>query len=95
MARALYRDSPVLILDEPTSALDAATEYEVFSRFKEITRDRTSILISHRFSNVSLADRILVLNNGMIAEEGTHQELMKTGGLYSEMFTKQSSGYKS
>ena len=94
MARALYRDAPVLILDEPTSALDAATEYEVFSRFKEITRDRTSILISHRFSNVSLADRILVLNNGKIAEEGTHQELMKAGGLYSEMFTKQSSGYK-
>ena len=94
MARALYRDAPVLILDEPTSALDATTEYEVFSRFKEITRDRTSILISHRFSNVGLADRILVLNNGKIAEEGTHQELMKTGGLYSEMFTKQSSGYK-
>ena len=94
MARALYRDAPVLILDEPTSALDAATEYEVFSRFKEITRDRTSILISHRFSNVSLADRILVLNNGKIAEEGTHQDLMKAGGLYSEMFTKQSSGYK-
>ncbi len=94
MARALYRDAPVLILDEPTSALDATTEYEVFSRFKEITRDRTSILISHRFSNVSLADRILVLNNGMIAEEGTHQELMKIGGFYSEMFTKQSSGYK-
>ena len=94
MARALYRDAPVLILDEPTSALDAATEYEVFSRFKEITRDRTSILISHRFSNVGLADRILVLNNGKIAEEGTHQELMKAGGLYSEMFTKQSSGYK-
>ncbi|MCK4700515.1 MAG: ABC transporter ATP-binding protein, partial [Bacteroidales bacterium] len=64
MARALYRDAPILILDEPTSALDASTEYELFSRFKEITRDRTSILISHRFSNVSLADRILVLDNG-------------------------------
>jgi len=94
MARALYRNAPVLILDEPTSALDATTEYEVFSRFKEITRDRTSILISHRFSNVSLADRILVLDKGTIVEEGTHQALMKAGGLYSEMFTKQSSGYK-
>jgi len=94
MARALYRDAPVLILDEPTSALDAATEYELFNRFKEITRDRTSILISHRFSNVSLADRILVLDNGTIAEEGTHEKLMKTGGIYSEMYTKQSSGYK-
>ena len=94
MARALYRDAPVLILDEPTSALDATTEYDLFNRFKEITRDRTSILISHRFSNVSLADRILVLNNGKIAEEGTHEKLMKAGGIYSEMFTKQSSGYK-
>ena len=94
MARALYRDAPVLILDEPTSALDAATEYELFNRFKEITRDRTSILISHRFSNVSLADRILVLDKGTIVEEGTHEKLMKAGGLYSEMFTKQSSGYK-
>ncbi len=94
MARALYRDAPVLILDEPTSALDAATEYELFSRFKEITRNRTSILISHRFSNVSLADRILVLDKGMITEEGTHDELMKTGGIYSEMYTMQSSGYK-
>lgn len=94
MARALYRDAPVLILDEPTSALDAATEYELFSRFKKITRNRTSILISHRFSNVSLADRILVLDKGMIAEEGTHDELMKTGGIYSEMYTKQISGYK-
>jgi ATP-binding cassette subfamily B protein len=94
MARALYRDAPVLILDEPTSALDAATEYELFNRFKEITRDRTSILISHRFSNVSLADRILVLDKGTIAEEGTHEKLMKAGGIYSEMYTKQSSGYK-
>ena len=94
MARALYRDAPVLILDEPTSALDASTEYELFSRFKEITRDRTSILISHRFSNVSLADRILVLDNGTIAEEGTHEKLMKAGGIYNEMYTKQSSGYK-
>jgi len=94
MARALYRDAPVLILDEPTSALDAATEYELFNRFKEITCDRTSILISHRFSNVGLVDRILVLDKGTITEEGTHQDLMKAGGLYSEMFTKQSSGYK-
>ena len=94
MARALYRDAPVLILDEPTSALDAETEYELFNRFKEITCNRTSILISHRFSNVSLADRILVLDNGTITEEGPHEKLMKTGGIYSEMYTKQSSGYK-
>ena len=95
MARALYRDAPVLILDEPTSSLDASTEYELFRRFREITRGRTSILISHRFSNVSLADRILVLDRGMIAEEGSHDELMKAGGIYSRMYKMQSSGYKS
>jgi ATP-binding cassette, subfamily B, bacterial len=95
MARALYRDAPVLILDEPTSSLDASTEYELFRRFSEITRGRTSILITHRFSNVSLADRILVLDKGIIAEEGSHDELMKAGGIYSKMYKMQSSGYKS
>jgi ATP-binding cassette subfamily B protein len=95
MARALYRESPVLVLDEPTSALDAATEYEVFKKFGEITRDRTSILISHRFSNVTMAGRILVLDNGRIAEEGTHDDLMRKDSIYHKMYTIQSSGYKS
>jgi ATP-binding cassette subfamily B protein len=89
LARALFRDAPVLILDEPASALDAETEYEIFSRFREIVRGRTSILISHRFTNVRLADRIIVLNKGSVAETGTHDELMKTGGLYHKMFIKQ------
>ena len=89
IARALFRDAPVLILDEPTSSLDPDTEYEIFSKFREITKDRTSILISHRFTNVSLADRIIVLDKGTIAESGTHAELMEKEGMYYSMFTKQ------
>ena len=93
LARALFRDAPVLILDEPSSALDADTEHDIFSRFREIVKGRTSILISHRFTNVTLADRIIVLDKGSIAETGTHEELMKSGGLYFKMFTKQSSRF--
>jgi ATP-binding cassette, subfamily B, bacterial len=93
LARALFRDAPVLILDEPSSALDADTEYDIFNRFREIVKGRTSILISHRFTNVSLADRIIVLDKGAIAETGTHDELMKEGGIYFTMFTKQSSRF--
>jgi ATP-binding cassette subfamily B protein len=94
LARALFRDAPLLILDEPSSALDADTEYDIFSRFREIVKGRTSILISHRFTNVSLADRIIVLDKGEIAETGTHDDLMKKGGIYFTMFTKQSSRFK-
>jgi ATP-binding cassette subfamily B protein len=93
LARALFRDAPVLILDEPSSALDADTEYDIFSRFREIVKGRTSILISHRFTNVSLADRIIVLDKGSIAETGTHDELMKKKGIYFTMYTKQSSRF--
>ncbi len=93
LARALFRDSQVLILDEPSSALDADTEFDIFSRFREIVKGRTSILISHRFTNVSLADRIIVLDKGSIAETGTHDELMKKGGIYSTMYSKQSSRF--
>ncbi|MBK8881205.1 MAG: ABC transporter ATP-binding protein [Bacteroidales bacterium] len=89
IARALYRDSPLLILDEPASALDADTEFEIFSRFREIVRGRTSILISHRFTNVKLADRIIVLDKGSVIETGTHVELLENGGTYSKMFLKQ------
>jgi ATP-binding cassette subfamily B protein len=94
LARAIFRDAPVLILDEPSSALDADTEYEIFSRFREIVRGRTSILISHRFTNVSLADRIIVLKKGTIAETGTHDELMNKKGIYFTMYTKQSSRFE-
>ena len=94
LARALYRDAPVLILDEPSSALDAETEYEIFSRFREIVKGRTSILITHRFTNVTLADRIIVLDKGAVNESGTHEELMKNKGMYYSMYTKQSSRFE-
>jgi ATP-binding cassette, subfamily B, bacterial len=94
LSRALFRNSPVLILDEPSSALDADTEHEIFSRFREMVKGRTSILISHRFTNVSLADRIIVLNKGSVAETGTHDELMKRKGIYFNMYTKQSSRFE-
>ena len=93
LARALFRDAPVLILDEPSSALDAEAEYDIFSRFREITKGRTSILISHRFTNVCIADRIIVLDRGRIAETGTHDELMKNKGIYFRLYTKQNSRF--
>jgi ATP-binding cassette subfamily B protein len=93
LARALFRDAPLLILDEPSSSLDADTEHDIFSRFREIVKGRTSILISHRFTNVSLADKIIVLDKGSVAETGTHDELMKKGGLYFTMYNKQSSRF--
>jgi len=93
LARSLFRDAPVLILDEPSSALDADTEFEIFSRFREIVKGRTSILISHRFTNVTLADRIIVLEKGSIAETGTHKELMEKKGVYYNMYRKQSSRF--
>lgn len=94
LARALFREAPVLILDEPSSSLDADTEYEIFSRFREITSGRTSILITHRFTNVTLADRIIVMEHGSITETGSHKELMKKKGRYWEMFRKQAGRYE-
>jgi ATP-binding cassette subfamily B protein len=93
LARALFREAPVLILDEPSSSLDADTEYEIFSRFREIVKGRTSILITHRFTNVTLADRIIVLENGAITEAGTHEELMKKKGRYFRMYSRQASRF--
>ncbi|MFV0503435.1 MAG: ATP-binding cassette domain-containing protein [Lachnospirales bacterium] len=86
LTMALISDRPILILDEPTASLDAKSEYEVFSKFKELTRDKTSILVSHKFSTVKNADVILVLNDGVISEKGTHGELMEANGLYSDLY---------
>lgn len=95
MARALMRrGSPVLILDEPTAALDAYAEYEVYRKFHEITADRLSILISHRFSTVRMADRIVVLDGGRLVEEGTHAELVYEGSLYGRMYRLQADRYR-
>ncbi|OGM20743.1 hypothetical protein A2714_03620 [Candidatus Woesebacteria bacterium RIFCSPHIGHO2_01_FULL_38_9] len=94
LARAFFRDAPILILDEPTSAIDAKAEYEIFQRVQSLQKDKTVIIISHRFSTVRNADRILVLEGGRIVEEGNHKELMGKKGLYEELFTLQAQGYK-
>jgi ATP-binding cassette, subfamily B, bacterial len=94
LARAYLRDAQILVLDEPTASLDARSEYEVFQRFAELTDGRMALLISHRFSTVRMADRIVVLENGRIAEQGTHQQLLSLGGRYSGMFELQASSYR-
>ena len=94
LGRAYMRDAQVLILDEPTAALDARAEYEVFLRFAELTKGRMAVLISHRFSTVRMADRILVLQDGGLVDDGTHDELVARGGLYAELFSLQAAGYR-
>ncbi len=94
LARAYLRDAQVLILDEPTAALDARSEFEVFQRFAELTMGKTALFISHRFSTVRMADRIVVLEHGKIAEDGSHEQLARLGGRYAEMFELQASSYR-
>ena len=94
LARAYMRDAQLLILDEPTATLDARAEYEVFERFADLTRDRMAVLISHRFSTVRMADRILVLDGGEIKEQGSHAQLVALGGKYAQLFELQASGYR-
>jgi ATP-binding cassette subfamily B protein len=94
IARAYMRDAQVMILDEPTAALDARSEFEVFERFKELSDDRTAVLISHRFSSVRMADRILVLAEGRLEASGTHEQLLAQGGRYAELFELQAAGYR-
>ena len=94
LARAYIRDAQVLILDEPTAALDARAEYEVFLRFSELVAGRMAVLISHRFSTVRMADRIIVLRHGKVEEQGSHEELLSKHGLYEELFTMQAAGYR-
>jgi len=94
LARAYMRDAQLLILDEPTATLDARAEHQVFERFVELTQDKIAVLISHRFSTVRMADRILVLHDGEVLEEGTHEELLGLRGQYAELFELQASGYR-
>jgi ATP-binding cassette subfamily B protein len=94
LARAYLREAQVLILDEPTAALDARAEYEVFERFNELTQGKLALFISHRFSTVRMAQRIIVLENGSIAEEGNHEQLMALGHRYAEMFELQAASYR-
>ena len=94
LARAYMRDAQILILDEPTASLDARAEFEVYQRFVDLTEGKMAVLISHRFSTVRMADRILVLENGRIVEQGSHQQLVALGGKYSELFELQAAGYR-
>ncbi len=94
LARAYLRDAQVLILDEPTAALDARAEFEVFQRFNELTTGKMALFISHRFSTVRMAERIIVLENGNISEEGSHDQLMARGGVYADMFELQAASYR-
>lgn len=94
LARALMRDAPILVLDEPTASLDARSEYEVFSRLRDVARDRIVLLISHRFSTVRMADYIYVLEAGRVVESGTHDELVRREGRYAELFQLQAAGYR-
>ena len=94
LARAYMRDAQLLVLDEPTAALDARAEYQVFQRFSELTAGKMAVLISHRFSTVRMADRILVLEGGRVVEDGSHEELLRLGGQYAELFGLQAAGYR-
>jgi len=94
LARAYMKDAKIVVLDEPTSALDARAEYEAFQRFIGLTKGKTAIIISHRFSTVRMADRILVLKHGKVLEIGTHEELLANGKLYQELFMLQAEGYQ-
>jgi ATP-binding cassette subfamily B protein len=94
LARAFMRDAPILVLDEPTSSLDAQAEYEIFTKFRLLTEGKTAIFISHRFSTVRLADRIFVIEHGVIQESGSHAELIALNGRYAELFNLQAEAYR-
>ena len=94
LARALYKDGPILTLDEPTAALDPIAENDIYLKYNDMARGKTSIFISHRLASTRFCDRIILLLNGQIVEEGSHEELMKKGGKYADLFEVQSKYYK-
>ena len=94
LARALYKDAPVIVLDEPTAALDPVAENELYIKYSELTANKTSVYISHRLASTRFCDRIIYIDNGEIAECGSHDELMALGGKYAYMFELQSHYYK-
>ena len=94
LARAYLREAQVLILDEPAAALDARSEHEVFEQFAELTKGKMALLISHRFSTVRMADRILLLEKGRIVKQGGHDELIQSKGRYAQMFELQAASYR-
>ena len=94
LARAFFKDAQIMVLDEPTAAVDAKAEYELFRKFEHLTKEKTTVLISHRFSTVRMADKIVVLENGKITESGSHIELLRKRGRYSQLFNLQAKGYK-
>jgi ATP-binding cassette subfamily B protein len=94
LARAFLRDAQIVVLDEPTSSMDAKTEYEVFSRFRELVAGKSAVLVSHRFSTVRMADTIYVLDGGRITERGSHDELIRLGGVYAHLFEIQAQHYR-
>src|SRR5690606_13274069 len=94
LARVLYRQAPIIVLDEPTAAIDALSEDTIFKNLREKYQDHTRIIISHKFSNVRQADKIILIEHGQIIEEGSHDELMEKNGKYAELFLLQAEGYK-
>ena len=94
IARAFYSDSDILILDEPTASLDAIAEQEIYNQFDTLRKDKTTVFVSHRLSSATVADKILVIDNGVLIEEGTHAQLMAVGGKYCELFTTQAKRYR-
>ena len=95
LSRALIReDADILVLDEPTSAMDAEAEAEIFNRLRDMAADQMALLISHRFSTVRMADRIVVLDDGQVVQDGTHETLMAEDGRYAALFTLQAAGYR-
>ena len=94
LARALYKEAPILVLDEPTAALDPLAESELYVKYNEFTQEKTSFFISHRLASTGFCDRILLLGEGRILEEGSHKELLAKGGQYAHMFQEQSKYYQ-